>query len=77
MLPALDSLSDLAAAQAVAPDALFVLFFWAEFHPPSQPGGQLETLLTTLAGVHPSVKFAKVGPAGGRRSVAVALTACV
>lgn len=64
MLPSISTLDELAAAQATEPSALWVLFFWAEFHPPSQPGGQLETLLTTLAGVHPTVRFAKARKCG-------------
>ncbi len=62
MLPSIASLAELASAQASDAASLWVLFFWAEFHPPSQPGGQMETLLTSLSSAYPTVKFAKVGP---------------
>ena len=62
-LPSIASLAELQSAQGSAASALWVLFFWADFHPPSQPGGQMETLLLSLAAAHPTVKFAKVGAA--------------
>lgn len=62
-LPSVSTLAELAAVQSapgVSSDALFVLFFWAAFHPPSQPGGQMETLLQTLKLEYPAVQFIKV-----------------
>jgi hypothetical protein len=46
---------------------LVVIFFWADFHAPSQPGGQMDALFTALAATHPSVTFLKVRRASPRR----------
>ena len=39
-----------------------VCFFWADFHEPSKTGGQMDTVFTQLANMHPDVGFAKVPP---------------
>lgn len=38
------------------------LFFWAPWHEPSRPGGQMDSVAMLLAGMHPAVKFVKVWP---------------
>lgn len=40
---------------------LSVILFWAEFHAPSSPGGQIDVMFSQLAMMHPGIKFAKVG----------------
>jgi len=50
-----------------APDALHVLMLFAAWDAPSQPGGAMDAVLATLAGVHPAVHFAKVSARARRR----------
>jgi len=40
--------------------AKLVVFFWAEWHEPSQEGGQMHDVLSTLAGKYKDVTFARV-----------------
>ena len=40
--------------------SLHVLFLYADFHAPSRPGGQMDTVVNTLASIHPTVKFGKM-----------------
>ena len=40
--------------------ALHVLFLYADFHAPSRPGGQMDTVVNTLASIHQTVKFGKM-----------------
>ena len=42
------------------PAELVVVFFWAEFHPPSKQGGQMDTLFTALAKKYAQCNFVKV-----------------
>ena len=42
------------------PAELVVVFFWAEFHPPSKQGGQMDTLFTALAKKYSQCNFVKV-----------------
>ena len=42
--------------------SLHVVFFYADFHAPSLPGGQLDGVVCKLAELHPGVRFGKVRP---------------
>ena len=53
------SAAELLSFQEAHP-GLVVLFFWAEFHEPCKPGGQMDDLVSSLAAAHPAVAFAKV-----------------
>jgi hypothetical protein len=59
-------MSLLSAASSAELDAIraehgkLCLFFWAPWHEPSRPGGQMDNVATLLAGMHPAVKFVKV-----------------
>jgi hypothetical protein len=68
--PKIVAIADVASLQAFlladAP-ALHVLFFWAAWDEPSKPGGAMDTLITTLAGRFPAVKFARVRAEGTAR----------
>jgi Grx4 family monothiol glutaredoxin len=35
-------------------------FFWADWHDPSKPGGQMDSVFTALSGRYPTVAFAKI-----------------
>jgi Grx4 family monothiol glutaredoxin len=37
-----------------------VCFFWASFHEPSKPGGQMDVVFSRLAATYPQVRFAKI-----------------
>lgn len=56
--------SSLAAWLLTDAAALHVLFVFAEFHAPSKPGGQMDTVVNTLGSIHPTVKFAKLDAEG-------------
>lgn len=45
----------------IAKNVLAILFFWADWHEPSKPGGQMDQVVSALAAQHgPSVVLAKV-----------------
>lgn len=56
------SLDALQGYLLTSPDALHVLFVYADWDAPSQPGGQMHTVTEKLAELHPGVHFAKVRP---------------
>lgn len=35
-------------------------FFWADWHEPSKPKGQMDAVFTHLASLHPGVRFLRV-----------------
>ena len=37
-----------------------VAFFWADWHEPSKPKGQMDAVVTHLAALHPQLRFLRV-----------------
>ena len=37
-----------------------VAFFWADWHEPSKPKGQMDAVFTHLASLHPQLRFLRV-----------------
>ena len=57
----LSAVADLAALEAIVTrKAATVVFFWADWHEPSKPAGQLETVLLALERQHTGISFVKV-----------------
>lgn len=44
----------------VAAHSHVMLFFWADWHDPSKPGGQMDSVFSALSGRYPTVAFAKI-----------------
>lgn len=49
--------------------SLNVVFFYADFHTPSLPGGQLDGVVSKLAELHPGVRFGKVSAPTTERAI--------
>lgn len=59
--PAITTLADYNGFVLTDVNSLHVLYFWAQWDAPSQPGGAMDTLLSKLAELHPGVRFGRVG----------------
>ena len=56
----ISSLDALSGFLIASPDALKVVFFYADFHEPSKAGGAMDNVVQKLAELHPGISVAKV-----------------